>query len=102
MRAKHGDDVTAIVSQTMDLLKANDTQSLANSLHEFLEFQKCLQWFNEAENEHKDLLRQQRLGFVAKCLKEFNLANARKIEAIKWDEKILCGILLVMKNDYLR
>ncbi len=37
------------------------------------------------ENEHKDLLRHQRLGFVAQCLKEFDMANAKKIEAIKWD-----------------
>jgi hypothetical protein len=49
----------------MDLLKASDTQSLANSLHEFLEYEKCLQQFNEAKNKHKDLLKQQRLGFVA-------------------------------------
>jgi hypothetical protein len=40
----------------MDLLEANDIQSLANSLHEFLEYQKHLQRFNEVENEHKDLL----------------------------------------------
>ncbi len=37
------------------------------------------------KNEHKDLLRQQRFGFVAKCFKEFDMANAKKIEAIKWD-----------------
>jgi hypothetical protein len=30
-------------------------------------------------------LRQQRLGFVVEHLKEFDFANARKIEAIKWD-----------------
>jgi hypothetical protein len=71
--------------QTMDLLEANDTQSLANSLHEFLEYKKCIQWLNEAENEHKDLLKHQRLGFVVKGLKEFDMANARKIEAIKWN-----------------
>jgi hypothetical protein len=69
----------------MDLLEAGNTQSLANSLHEFLEYQKCLQQFNEVENEHKDLLRNQRLGFVAKHLKEFDMANVKKIEAIKWD-----------------
>jgi hypothetical protein len=57
MQAKPGDEVGIIVSQTMDLLEANNTQSLANSLHKFLEYQKCLQWFNKAENEHKDLLR---------------------------------------------
>jgi hypothetical protein len=34
--------------------------------------------YNEAENEHKDLLRQQRLGFVAKHFKEFDMANAKK------------------------
>jgi hypothetical protein len=85
MHAKHGDEVVDIVSQTMDLLEASDTQSLANSLHEFLEYQKCLQQFKEARNEHKDLLRQQRLGFVVKHLKEFDLANARKNEAIKWN-----------------
>jgi len=69
----------------MDLLGASNTQSLANFLHEFLEYQKCLQWFNEAKNEHKDLSRKQRLGFVVKCLKEFDVANAKKIEAINWD-----------------
>jgi hypothetical protein len=37
------------------------------------------------ENKHKDSLRQQRFGFVAKCLKEFDMANAKQIEAIKWD-----------------
>jgi hypothetical protein len=37
------------------------------------------------ENEHKNLLRQQRFGFVAKRLKEFDMANVRQIEAIKWD-----------------
>ncbi len=41
----------------MDLLKASDIQSLANSLHEFLEYQKCLQRFNEAENELKGFIK---------------------------------------------
>jgi hypothetical protein len=77
----------------MDLLEVNDTQSLANSLHEFLEYQKCLQQFNEAKNEHKDLLKQQRFGFVAKCFKEFDMANAREIEAIKWDWNPLWHII---------
>jgi hypothetical protein len=85
MQAKHGDEVVVIVSQKMDLLKVGDTQSLANSLHEFLEYHKFLQWFNEKENNHKDLLKQQRFGFIVKCLKEFDMANAKKIEAIKWD-----------------
>jgi len=62
----------------MDLLEVGNTHSLVNSLHEFLEYQKCLQWFNEVENKHKDLLKQQRLGFVAKCIKEFDMANAKK------------------------
>jgi hypothetical protein len=53
MQAKHGDENVVIISQTMDLLEAGDTQSLANSLHEFLEFHKCLQWFNETKNNHK-------------------------------------------------
>ncbi len=48
MQVKHGDEVVTIISQTMDLLEVGDTQSLANSLHEFLEYQKHLQWFNEA------------------------------------------------------
>ncbi len=42
-----------------------------------------LQRFNEAENEHKDLLKQQRLDIVAKHFKEFNISNAKKKEAIK-------------------
>ncbi len=37
------------------------------------------------DNKHKDSLRQQRFGFVVKCFKEFNMANVRKIEAMKWD-----------------
>ncbi len=93
MQAKHGDEVAVIISQTMDLLEVGNTQSLANSLHEILEYQKHLQRFNEAENEHKDLLRQQRFGFVAKCLKEFDMANAKKIEVIKWDWNTLWHII---------
>jgi hypothetical protein len=79
MQAKHGDEVTATVSQTMDLLKASNTQSLANSLLKFLEYQKCLQQFNDMENEHKDLLRQQRFGLVAMRLKECDMASAKKL-----------------------
>jgi len=66
-------------------MEAGDTQSLANSLHEFLEYQKYLQWYNEAKNKHKDLLRHQKLGFVVQCLKEFDMANVKKVEVIKWD-----------------
>ncbi len=69
------------------------TRASANSLHEFLEYQKCLQRFNEVENEHKDLLRQQRFTFVAKRLKEFDMANVRKIEAIKRDWNCLWHII---------
>jgi hypothetical protein len=98
MQVKHGDEVAVIVSQTMDLLEASNTQSLTNSLNEFLEYQKC---YSEAENEHKDLLKQQRLGFVAKRFKEFDMANVKKIEIIKWIGILYC-ILLVMKNAYLR
>jgi hypothetical protein len=93
MQAKHGDEVAIIISQTMDLLEASNTQSLANSLHEFLEYQKCLQRFNEVENEHEDLLRQQKLSFVTKCLKEFDMVNAKEIEAIKWDWNFLWHIV---------
>jgi hypothetical protein len=57
MQVTLGYEVATTISQTMDLLETNNTQSLANSLHEFLEYQKCLQPFNEADNEHKDLLR---------------------------------------------
>jgi hypothetical protein len=84
MQAKHEDEVATSISQTMDLLEGSNTQSLANSLHEFLKYQKCLQWFNELEKEHKDLLKQQRFGFVVKHFK-FDMVNERKIEAIKWD-----------------
>jgi hypothetical protein len=84
MQTKHGDEVATSISQTMDLLEGSNTQPLANSLHEFLKYQKCLQWFNEAENKHKDLLRQQRFGFVVKHFK-FDMVNERKIEAIKCD-----------------
>ncbi len=82
MPIKHGNEVAATVTQTMDLLEVGNTQSLAKSLHEFLEYQKCIQQFNEVENKHKDLLKHQRFG-IAKHLKEFDMANARKIEAIK-------------------
>jgi hypothetical protein len=56
------------------------------------------------ENEHKDLLRQQRFGFAAMHLKEFDMANAKKIKAIKWDWNPLWHIvnndkcLFVTKN----
>jgi hypothetical protein len=64
MQAKHGDEVVATVSQTMDLLEVGDTKSLANSLHEFWSIKNAyngsMRW-----SEHKDLLRQQRFGFVA-------------------------------------
>ncbi len=50
-----------------------------------MDYKKCLEQFNEAKNEYKDLLRQQRFSFVAKHLKEFDMANVRKIDAIKWD-----------------
>jgi hypothetical protein len=85
IQTKHGYEVVIIISQTMDILEASNTQSLANSLHEFMEYHKCLQWFNETENDHKDFLKQQRFGFIVKRLKEFDMANARKLEAIKWD-----------------
>jgi hypothetical protein len=101
MQAKHGDEVATSISKTMDFPEASHTQSLANSLHEFFEYKKCLQWFNEVENEHKDLLRQQRFDFVVKCFKEFDMVNAKKIEAIKWDWNPLC-VLLVMTNVYLQ
>ncbi len=81
MQIKHGNEVAAKVTQTMDLLEVGNTQSLAKSLHEFLEYKKCLQRFNEVENEHKDLLKHQRFG-IAKHFK-FDMANARKIEVIK-------------------
>jgi hypothetical protein len=42
MQVKHGDEVVTIISQTMDLLEVGDTQSLANSFHKFLEYQKHL------------------------------------------------------------
>jgi len=91
----------------MDLLEAGDTQSLADSLHELLEYHKCLQWFNETKNDHMDLLRQQKFGFIVKCFKEFDVANVRKIEAIKWDWNPLWHIvsndkcLLVIKRHEL-
>ncbi len=38
MQLKHGDEVATTISQTMDFLEVGNTQSLANSLHEFLEY----------------------------------------------------------------
>jgi len=43
MQLKQGDEVATSVSQTIDVLKVVDTQSLANSLHEFLKYHKCLE-----------------------------------------------------------
>jgi hypothetical protein len=57
-----------------------------------MEYHKCLQWF-KTENDHKDLLKQQRFGFIVKHFKEFDMANARKIEAIKWDWNLLWHIV---------
>ncbi len=37
------------------------------------------------ENEHNENLRHQRFNFVTKHLKEFDMANVKAIEAIKWD-----------------
>ncbi len=85
MQVKHGVDIVVSVSQTMDLLKVSNIQSLANFFHEFLDYQKHLQQFCEAKNEHKDNLKPQMLAFVAKCFKEFDMANVTKIEAINWD-----------------
>ncbi len=54
-------------------------------IHELLNYQKYLQQFIKVENAHKDNLRQQKLAFVVKQLKEFNISKATKIETIKWD-----------------
>jgi hypothetical protein len=48
-----------------------------------LDYQKKLQYFIKVDNEHKGNLKQQRLGFVFKQLKEFDITNVTKIEAIK-------------------
>ncbi len=93
MHFKQGDEVVILVSQTIDVLKVVDTQSLANSLHEFLKYHKWLKKFNETKNEHKDNLRHQRFSFVVKRVKEFDMANARKIEVIKWDWNPLWHII---------
>jgi hypothetical protein len=37
------------------------------------------------ETKHKEQVKQQRLGFVVKCLREFDVANAMILEVIKWD-----------------
>jgi hypothetical protein len=47
----------------------------------------------EVKNEHKDLCGQQSQAFVAKCFKEFDTANAKKIEAIKWDCNLLWHLI---------
>ncbi len=49
MQTKHGDEVVAIVSQIMDLLEVGDTQSLANSSHEFwsMKMSRMVQWSGE-------------------------------------------------------
>jgi hypothetical protein len=57
----------------MDLLEASETQVLAKSLPKFMDYQKHLQWFTKTNNE---LVWQQRLAFVVKQLKEFEIANA--------------------------
>jgi hypothetical protein len=40
---KLGDDIVVLIFQTMDLLEASNTKSLANSLHEFLNYHKHLE-----------------------------------------------------------
>jgi hypothetical protein len=85
IQIKVAKEVSVTISQTMDLLEAGETQALVKSLHEFLDYQKHLQCFIQAENEHKEHFQQQRLAFVVKRLKEFDIPNASKIEVIKWD-----------------
>ncbi len=85
IQAKVAKEVSVSISQTMDLLEASETQALAKSFHEFLDYHKRFQRFTQAENEHKEHLQQERLAFVTKWLKEFDIADALKIEAIKWD-----------------
>jgi hypothetical protein len=73
------------MSCAMDLFKVHEVQTLVNALHEYLEYQQCLKQFLLAENKHKEWVKQQRLGFVAKGLWEFNIANTTILEGIKWD-----------------
>jgi hypothetical protein len=48
--------VGVTISQTMDLLEANETQVLAKLFPKFLDYKKHLQWFMQAKNEHKEHL----------------------------------------------
>jgi hypothetical protein len=37
------------------------------------------------EIKHKEQVKQARLGFITKCLREFDITNAMILEVIKWD-----------------
>jgi hypothetical protein len=40
----------------MDFLEACETQALAKSFHEFMDYKKCLQQLTKVKNEHKEHL----------------------------------------------
>ncbi len=71
------------ISHAMDFLESCDMQTLVDTLHKYFEYEQCLKQFMLAKIEHKEQVKQQRLGFVAKHLKEFDVANATILEAIK-------------------
>lgn len=73
------------VSHSMDLLEAHNMQILVDTLHKYLEYEQCLRQFMLAKIEHKEQVKQQRLRFVVKYLKEFEVANAMILEVIKCD-----------------
>jgi len=50
------EEVGDAIFQIMELFEASETQGLAKSFHEFLDYQKHLQWFTLAKNEHKEHL----------------------------------------------
>ncbi len=66
----------------MDLLETRNVQTLIDALHEYLEYEQRLKRFMLAWTENKEQLKQQRLGFVVKCFKEFGIANVTILEAI--------------------
>jgi len=76
---------TSSVSHAMDMLEACNVQTLIDTFHEYPKYEQHLKWFMFVETKHKEYVKQQRLGFIAKCLREFDIASVTILEAIKWD-----------------
>lgn len=83
---KQKEEATSSISRVMDLLETHDVQTLVDTLHKYFEYEQHLKLFMFIEIEHNEQIKQQRLGFIVKCLRKFGVVNATKLEAIKWDQ----------------